>query len=192
MSVKTKVIVIPHWIAESMKRAQMQPKECIDYRKVKQVVSTDDLLTLIAAQQLTQTLIGSKWNPTSDWDLCELWQQSMNGGTQSEKSEANALFDLSRAGYLEEVKARLFTAGTNGDAYRPDYDKPFIIYDLMPDVVGVVVHPGFFSENPAKELMLSLVEAVIKVLYVYNTAYHELAATLWYKRFLELLAPNGR
>lgn len=192
MSVKSKVIVIPHWIAESLKRAQMQPKECIDYRKVKQVVSTDDLLTLIAAQQLTQTLIGSQWNPTSEWDLCELWQQSMNGGTESEKSEANALFELSRAGYLEEVKARLFTAGTNGDTYRPDYDKPFIIYDLMPDVIGIVVHPGFFSENPAKELKLSLVEAVIKVLYVYNTAYHELAATLWYKRFLELLAPNGR
>jgi hypothetical protein len=190
--VKSKVIVIPHWIAESLKRAQMQPKECIDYRKVKQVVSTDDLLTLIAAQQLTQTLIGSQWNPTSEWDLCELWQQSMNGGTESEKSEANALFELSRAGYLEEVKARLFTAGTNGDTYRPDYDKPFIIYDLMPDVIGIVVHPGFFSENPAKELKLSLVEAVIKVLYVYNTAYHELAATLWYKRFLELLAPNGR
>ncbi len=188
----TKVIVIPYWIAESMRRAQMQPKECIDYRKVKEVVSTDDMLSFVAAQGLLQDLIGGQWAPDSSWNLSELWQQSMNGSTADLKVEADNLFKISRAGYAEETKARLFTPGNNGNEWAPDYKVPFIIYDLMPDVFGIVVHPGFFSENTTTELKLSLVEEVIKVLYVYNTANHEVAATFWFKRFLELLAPNGR
>ena len=193
MTVQTRVVLIPFWIAESLKRAGLKTSDCVDYQKVKNCVSTHDLLTFLAAQELTGTLIGTQNNPTGMWDLGFIWNEGMKALPEVERKNAATLYDAScAANYLEEVKARLFTPGSNGPDYSPTYEKPYITYDLAPGVVGVVIHPGFFTESPSKEQQLSLVEAVLKVLYVYNTAYHEVASTLWFKRFLQLLAPFGR
>lgn len=194
MSVKTRVVLIPFWIAESLKRAGLQTSDCVDYKKVKDCVSTHDLITFLAAQELTGALIGMKdSNPGGAWDLGFIWNESMKPCSEEQLKEAATLYEVAYGpNYLDEVKARLFTPGSNGPEYSPTYEKPFITYDLAPDVVGVVMYPGFFTESPSKEQQLSLVDAVLKVLYVYNTAYHEVASTLWFKRFLQLLAPFGR
>lgn len=192
MTAKTRVIIIPYWIAESIKRAGVSVSDCLDYNKIKKVVSTNDLLTFLASQEISSSLIGGNTGGSS-WDLGFTWNESMKGCTEEQRKEAGTLYDLScSVNYLEEVKSRLFTPGANGPDYSPTYEKPYITYDLMPDVIGVVVHPGFFTESTSKELQLSLVDAILKVLYVYNTAYHEVASTLWFKRYLELLAPDGR
>lgn len=194
MTVKTRVILIPFWIEESLKRAGLPVKECVDYQKVKRVVSTNDMLTFLAAQELVDTLVG---NPKaleypslgSVGSLSNCWAESIPNTERTVLADAQSLYTVTFTGnYLDEVKSRLFTEGANGPDYNPTYEKPFIIYDLMPDVVGIVVYPGYFSERPGKELQLSLVEAVQEALYVYNTPYHEVASTPWFKRYLDLLA----
>lgn len=191
MSVRTSVILIPYWIAESLKRGQMQPKDCIDFRKVKSVVSTHDLMTLIAAQDITSELIGAREGGAyGGFALGGLWEQSIQASiTPEEKRDLESYFDIATKGdYISEVRARLYSPEANGPTHSPTYEKPFNIYDLMPDVIGVVVNPGFFTEKPNKALQLSLVEAVLKSLYVYNTPTHEVATTSWFGRFMELLA----
>ena len=193
MTVKTRVIIIPFWIEESMKRAGVPYSDCLDYSKIKKVVSTEDLLTFFSAQEIASTLVGAEYTSCSAWELGSVWNTNMTNQMEDQRKEAANLFEMSlHVNYLEQVKSRLFTPGAAGPDHSPVYEKPYITYDLMPDVVGVVVYPGFFTESTSKELQLSLVDAILKVLYVYNTAYHEVASTLWFKRYLELLAPNGR
>ena len=194
MSVKTNVILIPFWIIESLKRAGLPPSACLDYKKVKSCVSTHDLLTFLAAQGMSGTLIGNQdIIPTDTFNVIGVWTAGIKAEPKALTNEVEQLYTVAcGSNYLEEVKSRLFTPGTNGPDYSPTYEKPFITYDLAPDVIGVVIHPGFFSETPSKEQQLSLVDAVLKVLYVYNTAYHEVASTLWFKRYLQLLSPYGR
>ncbi len=192
MSVKTRVILVPFWIEESLKRAGLAVKDCIDYQKVKKVVSTNDLLTFLAAQELMDTLVGSRGGSGSSWALSTTWAEGIPKTETTLLKDTDSLYSVSFTGnYLEEVKSRLFTQGANGPEYAPTYEKPFIIYDLMPDVVGVVVYPGFFTAQPGKDLQLPLVDGVLEALYVYNAPYHEVASTPWFKRFLELLAPAG-
>ena len=66
-------------------------------------------------------------------------------------------------------------------------EKPFITYDLTPEIAIIAIEPGRFSEQTSSEEQLSLIEAVLKVLYMYHP-YHVIAGSVWFKPYLRLLS----
>jgi hypothetical protein len=180
---KKTVVLIPFWIQETMKRNGLQLADCLKFEVVKPITSLNDLVLFYALQQRDTHLVGKDTYLNNG--LYGAWANSIPADNKELLSFfTDSVTELCRdASFQAELDARLFCA----DAAQGQYKEAFDIYDLTPEVVGVVVNPGFFVGTGNTELQQSLVEAILKVLYVYEPS-HEVAKTPLFKRFLELLS----
>lgn len=183
MDGKKQIVLIPFWIQEIMKRNNMPLAECLEFPKVKPVMALNDLVEFSALQEHMDFVLGTKFAGTH---LYWVWASSIpNGNADSELMQAlNSASTLSKdESFQKELKSRLFDTAAKSSHYK----EPFITYDLSPTVVGVVIYPGFFDRENNTALQKPLVEAILKVLYVYEPS-HEVAKTPLFKRYLELLS----
>lgn len=182
MSIK-RIVLIPHWVQDILSRNKMPLSDCLNVGKIKPVMALSDLLCFAALQKHMQHVFGS---PVVGDELYWLWLESVGDNAELRKFVNDSVMGLSRdPSYNREVYSRLFEE----DSKNVHQENAFITYDLSPEVVGVVIHPGFFVSQHNLELQKSLVKAILKVLYVYAPS-HEVAKTPLFKRYLELL--NGK
>ncbi len=176
------IVLIPHWVQEILQRNQLPLSACLDLEKIKPIMSLNDLVSFAALQSFYKQITGAD-SPMNS--LLWVWSQSFPTTNVEMKdflwNKVNTL--SSDASFKNEVKTRLLSA----DARVSQHKDAFITYDLQPQVVGVVIFPGFFVGEYGSEFQKPLVEAILKLLYVYEST-HEVAKTPLFKRYLELLS----
>lgn len=179
---KKHIILIPYWVQESLQRQQLPLATCLDFEALKPIMSLNDLVTFSTLQHHVETCTG-KDTAVGD-SLFFHWIRNI---PESHRDSVDYLTKTvstleTDPSFHAEVKARLFDPAGKLDRY----PQPFIIYDLTPEVAGVVIYPGFFGKAD-EALQLSLIEAILKTLYVYDT-YNEVSKTPLFRRYLELLS----
>lgn len=184
MSDKKTAVLIPVWILETLKRNNLPLSACLDLEKIKSILSLNDLATFLSIQDdrymklltgvnehLSQlSLIWSDGIPKSNPELKTFFWETLSVIAKD-------------AAFHKEITSRLFSEETNSN----QYEEPFTIYDLTPEVYGIVIYPGHFITDNNIELQRAVVEAILEVSYVY-ASFHDVARTPFFKRYLELLS----
>jgi len=172
-------ILVPYWAAEALRRQQKDLRELINFDTVRQSFSTSDLAGLLALQTQFGRLVGDPDGYYDSFTLGNKWEQT----AQQPDSRAllkNTVLPLScDNGLSQDHHHRLFSA----DAERARDELPFITYDVAPDVGAIVIYPGRFTDTVLGDLQYTVLKAILKVLYVYNT-YNEVARTPWFRQYL--------
>ena len=177
------IVLIPHWVQETIKRNGLTLSDVLNFEKIKPLLSVQDLVGLLTLQDFTKPVFGVDYINSNLWNI---WSDSISKDNQNlKKFFTDSVTQLSHdQSFHKEVNDRLFCEDARTDFHK----EPFDTYDLpMTDVVAVVIYPGFFVGNANASLQQSLIEAILKVLYVYEPS-HEVAKTPLFKRFLELLS----
>jgi hypothetical protein len=179
-----KVVLIPYWIQETLSRHSCALGDATNFDQLSQFVNTNDLIGFFALQRYIMELAGFEVHGNA---LAIKWgETATREGAQTLLTQTIIPFANDEE-YLEDVASRLFTSDSRFER-SPHHVEPFNMYDITHDVAGVVIHPGFFTEEPgANGYRAALIEAILKVLYAYN-AFHEVASTPLFKRYLGLLA----
>lgn len=201
MLTNKKVRLIPHWIVEAVQRRQLPLTTVFDLEKLLPIVSANDLIGYCALDDSSfeDYLVGKapvqKSNSSSELSVCDRVFDGCNNYftlSSSAGPDAGAAVKefaskigsvFSDPSIVQEVKSRLFTE----DCKQEQYKKPFIIYDISPEYLGVVIYPGFFVTPAENPLQSELIESILKQLYVY-AEYHEVCRTALFRRYLERLA----
>lgn len=180
MSVKKQIILIPFWVQEILQRNQLPLATCLDLEKLKPLMSLNDLVSFATLQGYSKQVTGVE----SMNDLVWVWSRNiMATNTTMNDFLWKTIVTLEKdQSFRQEVESRLFDA----DAKQDQHKDAFITYDIASDVMGVVIFPGFFVGDGVSEFQKPVVQAILKLLYVYEST-HEVAKTPLFKRYLELL-----
>lgn len=180
---KKEVILIPHWIQESLARKNLPLSACLNFEQMRSHLSLNDLVGFLVLQKAWMEVAGYEYYSA----LYQHWLDSIaNDRAELRDYLSQTIKPLEGdASFEKDIETRLFTEDTLAQ-----YKQPFIIYDtLASSVMGAVLYPGFFVADRNDELQKDFIEAILKVLYVYDAS-HEVAQTPLFKRYLELLAPR--
>lgn len=181
----TLVILIPHWIAETIKRNALNIRDCLNFEKIKPILTAEDIAGFLALQNAMYFVTGAEAAESTHIALYYTWFESAS--PENQKYLESIVMPISvEPTFVDNAKARLFEE----DAKQEHHTEAFITYDLVSGISGIVVYPGYFTKTPNSELNLRAVEAVLELLYVY-TPYNEVSKTPWFKRFLELLSAKS-
>lgn len=193
MPIKKTVVLIPYWIHDVFKRNQIPLADCLVYSKIKPLVSASDLMAFVKAQKYLETITGVKeYYSSALWG--EWFDSAIDGSVQVHSSASGSTCEMIRQdiGMIvdmscddsvdHDVRGRLFDTTLKTDTKK----EPFIVVDLTPKFIGVIVNPGHFPADKNCSLQLPLIEAILKVMYSYD-AFHVVAETVFFKRFIELL-----
>lgn len=178
------VVVIPYWVAEAVSRNRLTIGECLDYEKIKGVLSLEDMGAFYNAQDLLSEFVGAKSNDIMQFGtrLGGYWNLSIpldNVALKKDWTDRSTLFEA----IGKDVASRLM-----GEDLKLDrYPEPFKVVDLANRVAGLIVYPGHFVGTVDPGLQFELVDALLKVFYMYSP-YHDVAKSPLFKRHLELLA----
>jgi hypothetical protein len=187
VSIKTDVILIPYWVHEALKRNGMVAADCLNFKKLGHILSSNDMILLATLQNSVIDMAGMRDDSgmlPGNFQLADQWRASLNTNDVESRAEIdNILCMVGDPSFSNELTLRLFDA----DSRQEQYTAACIKYDLSPTAVGMVIYPGYFSPTTPVALQLNFVTTVLSALYVYND-YHEVARTAWFKRQLELLS----
>lgn len=188
MAATKKLMLIPYWIEDALKRNRMSLAECRDFNKIKPVCAVNDLLEFATLQNKAEMVFGKDAWYQSSYDLIATWGSSIaeNNTEMYDYLTKNIMSLCHDASFDKELTSRLFTRESRQERYA----QPFSVVDLTRDVAGVVIYPGFFCNPVDTRLQLQLIEAVLKVLYVYDS-HSEVSKTSLFLRYLDLLSKNG-
>lgn len=183
MSQSKKVILIPHWVSETLSRHKLPIYEALNFAKLREIVSLADLAGMEVLNR-HGARIGLKEH--SSYELGRMWMRPYSEGDAPLNYYYGSVAPYADLPTTEQdVIARLFSP----DAWTNRYEKPFIIYDdLSHDHIGVVINPGFFTgEEGTTQRQFDFLEELIKALYVYAPT-HVVAATSVFHQYLGLLS----
>ena len=183
MGDKKVAILIPFWIQDVLRRAQLPLSACLELDKIKPLLSLNDLATFLAIQNTKyfKLITGSDQQDQLSW----IWNQ----GVIKSNVELNdflwkTLIPVSNdSSFNTIVEDRLFKK----ESYDSNYKEPFTIYDLTPEVFGIVIYPGHFINSNNIVLQKNTLEAILDVLYAYQS-FHEVAKSIFFRSYLEVLA----
>lgn len=178
MLIQKNFIVVPYWAHEAMRRAGLELKAILDFPTIRQALSAADLSELMLLQEDLGYLVGKPEGGFNSSALSSAWWETAKG--EDETFLRNTVYAVTYDTVnRESARSRLFSP----DAKRDRDEEAFITYDISPTVGAIVVYPGFFTSPSAGELQFRALEAILKVLYVYNP-YYEVARTPWFRQYL--------
>lgn len=188
MANKKDLILIPYWIKEALERNGLPLSSCLDLGKIKPILSLKDLVLLVTLQKpFFQNIVTGV--EASSGSLTMAWVEGIGTANSAPDREllafrSETILPLSEdESNFKELAIRLF----DKDSFVSRYENPFIIYDLTPDTIGVVIYPGHFTIPNNIVLQKQLIESVIETMYAY-APFHEVAKTVYFKRYLTLLS----
>lgn len=177
------VAIIPHWVYETLKRNSMKIEDCLNFNKIKPIMSAEDLGSFLAIQQSTEHLVGTPIQQSGQFDLLSKWMGSASKENISYLANTVHMVAMT-PDCISMVKEQLFDEGSRQDHHK----EPFIIYELERDVSGIVVYPGFFTVNADPAMYFKAVKAILGTLYANSASPNLVSSTGWFRRYLELLA----
>ena len=163
-------IVIPYWVANAFKRKQLPLAHCLNYVKVRQVLSLEDVATLLNAQQIKSleflkgdynSQLLSNWNKSCE-DLRNELDSTVLPLSHSKQLEERNLFRLSKD----------YTADQSWTADDLNLDnnvnqEVFELNDFERDSYAMILNPGFVESIAQYDTKMKLVKAMLKISYVY-------------------------
>jgi len=176
-------ILIPFWVQETLKRNGLQLSACLDLEKIRPLMALDDLARFLALQNTKYFKLVTNIDYYSS--LTSIWSDSIcRVNTELSDSLWKSIDPVSNDSSLfSKLESELFSK----DSYDEKYKEAFAIYDLTPDVFGVVIYPGYFTATNNTKLQRDVVESIIEILYRYS-AFHDIAKTEYFKAYLKLLS----
>jgi len=194
------VIFIPYWIAETIQRMGLALSDVVDYEKIRPTLSMHDMAGFMAVQYESDRLLysGSPGDgPVSCMgnDLITVWrflthawpvEQGTFSVGKKTSEDFNRTYEYAGDATVKgDVVSRLY-----GQAVKQArYDHAFDVVNLAPQVVGVVVYPGYFDQAKIDlSLQHQLICSLMQVFYAQGAPYEQIAATAIYRRHLELLS----
>lgn len=191
--------IIPSWIADAVMQRRLPLKTLFEAEKLMEIIPMSELYTYIAVdnEKFQDKLFGAPAllaSGTGDVLPSSVLYGLNNYSTlyESFKPQEGPVFEsfvrscgvaTSERTVLDDVEARLFTEESRNENDK----KPFIIYDITPQRLGVVIYPGFFVGNELQDLQFELMECLLKQLYVFLPK-HVVAGTPLFRRYVERLA----
>ena len=176
MSKRKEFVLIPFWIANAIKRNGMNLADVLDFTKVSQVGARSDLAPFVTLQQYFPEWVGVNQHN----ELVSRWLGSVN--EQSLKIQ-DILAVEADPSYRADVQARLFDPLSKQE----EYERAFNIYDLSPEVGGIVIYPGYFTADAVTNYHYELITAILKHLRASGLSHSESSATPFFQKYLELL-----
>jgi hypothetical protein len=179
-----KVVLVPYWVQEALSRHNCGLNDALNFDQLVRFINTNDLIGYLSLQDYLLELAGFEVHGNV---LATKWLETAKADN-SETLLTQTIIPMAKSPeYLDDVHYRLFSQNAVCDRL-PHHEKAFNVYDATHDAACVVIHPGFFTEEAgANGYRAALIVDILKVLYAYN-AYHEVAHTPLFKRYLELLA----
>ena len=176
------VVLIPHWVQETLNRHKLQLGDVLDFQKIRVLLSIQDLAGLLATECFEALCYGASIPDQSSYPLRAAWFKSASAEQQVEVSRIDMLSMDSSV--QNDIRNRLFTPESRDDRY----EKPFITYDLSPEIAAAVIYPGYFVDGEEySETSLCLIESVLRVFYAYDS-HHAVARSELFKQYLLLLS----
>lgn len=177
-----KVVLIPYWVQEALSRHNRGLEDALNFDQLVQFINTNDLIGYLSLQDFLLELAGHEVHGCA---LVKAWEQSACGDAKTLLTQTIIPMG-SRPEFRQDACNRLFSTDACFERL-PHHENAFNVYDITHDAAAVVIHPGFFTEEAGSNgYRAALIVAVLKVLYAYN-AYHEVAHTPLFKRYLETL-----
>jgi hypothetical protein len=179
-----KVVLVPYWVQEALARHHCGLQDALNFDQLVRFINTNDLIGYLSLQDYLLELAGYEVHGNV---LETKWNESACSDSSKTLLTQTIIPLAHNPEYLEDVSDRLFSQNSVCDRL-PHHENAFNVYDSTHDAACIVINPGFFTEEAGSDgHRAALIVAVLKVLYAYN-AYHEVAHTPLFKRYLELLA----
>lgn len=180
MKLKKDIVLIPYWIEETLRRNELPLSSILSLEKLKSVCAINDVASFMVAQDFANLVMGFQ---TSTGLFMGWLKNTSDKDIETRKYHSLILSMASAQSLNTEVKTRLFDFETKSN----NYEQPFKVVDLDLGICGVVIYPGHFTEQINTGLQEQLLEAILKVLYAYNT-YDEVAREPLFLRYLEVMS----
>jgi hypothetical protein len=178
-----KVVLIPYWVQEALSRHNCGLNDAVNFDQLVKFLNTNDLIGYLALQDYLLELAGFEVHGGA---LCDAWKASASCEDNQTLLTQTIVPMVGCPEFLDDVHNRLFSRDSLFERL-PHHENAFNVYDITHDIAGVVIHPGFFTEEAGSNgYRAALIVALLKVLYAYN-AYHEVAHVPLFKRYLESL-----
>jgi hypothetical protein len=179
-----RVVLIPYWVQEALSRHKDGLHEALCFDTLHKFINTNDLIGFLALQDYVLELAGHEVHGDA---LTLKWTETAREEASKTLLTQTIIPLVKSPEYLDDVFWRLFSRESCFERL-PHHTEAFNVYDITHDVASIVIHPGFFTEEAGSNgYRTALIVALLKVLYAYN-AYHEVAHTPLFKRYLDLLA----
>lgn len=190
-----KVMIVPFWVMEVLKRNKLTPDVLTDYDKLKTILSAKDLASIAI---MTSDLLDDLLNTNYEYLNKRNWTNSVELPWY-EKAYRDSTFSMlsSSPQLVEEIKERIYGCDISEtiSGHSIIYESAFDVLDINRDYIAVVINPGFFKEpggkqyniNEANGLSLALTKAVLRVFNMYYKS-HDVSTTSWFANYLRLLS----
>lgn len=177
------IVYVPQWIVEAIQRKKLNLSVVLDVNILKDIVSLNDLVGLVALNQSIGNLLGLDINLNIGPGIVACWEKT--GGVKAVEFINNTIIPNITPTTGNDVIARL----TNENWETESDDDEFLGIDIATDASAIILKNNFFdSVNPTR-MQYKLIEEILQVLYVYHP-HHLIANTAIGRKYLELLALN--
>lgn len=175
------IVYIPQWIIESIQRQKLHPRVVLDLKVLRQIVSLDDLVSLIALNNSLGELLGLDISLNIGTGLTQYWLQYAD-------AESKDYLTRTVIPNIAPDTARVALERLVSDTWEEDMIvDEFVGIDLSADTSAIILKYGFFNSLNTQHIELSLIEEILQILYVYFP-HHEIANSAVGRKYLELLA----
>ena len=164
------IVFVPHWMAATIRRKGMSITSLLDYSKIRQIFSLNDLAGLLCVQDGTGENTANNNNvivPFSNkhWfgHLLSSWNKS---ATSAQALELDST--VKPLSHSDDVRGEILSRFEEVDDMQDD--RPFFeLIDVERGCVFIIMNPGFIKGLQDPEVKFDLVRKILKVFYVHNS-----------------------
>jgi hypothetical protein len=204
MNTLSTVVIIPYWIAHTLRRRNLPYTTLFNFPEMVALLKAANLeanlKTLNVTQRSTEqqrddstAVIDVYQEGTIGWTGNE-WYQT-DGQTRDEGLDRalNSVMDLA---FSDQTSQMLIDRLYSEEGVDAKFDEPYAFVDLGRKHIGVVIHPGYFiatTDSPTDHELLflrqyELTRAILLALYVQAPGFHLVASSPVFLRYLGLLS----
>lgn len=183
-------VLIPYWVVRVLKRNSLNLTDLLDYNKIRNVLSIEDVADLLSLQHLyvapflDRNYFGrllNSWEESASGDLKRELVSSVISLSYSEGSKESNLLRLNRDA-PNDAFSRF-----DADSETTVKDQPaFELVDFDRNVYALILKPGFTEYVSTYKGQIELVTAMLKQLYVYSKV-NKVSSTTLFSSYLKLL-----
>lgn len=144
-----RLFFVPSWVWKVIQRNKLSREDFMNYNKIKEYLTDEDLACLWLINDRQNIFIGSA-------EMNFSWAYTSN----VDEAKMEHILEISKA-YEEEFATRLFSENDVGD-------KPFEIIDIDTDTFVIVIYPGHFGLSTANQNRFNLARELLKIEYNRN------------------------